>query len=206
MIDIITRINVSDFDLNLVTASISPSIQDVRELHALSPPSATRYALGCMDLDISFLDRTMKTTIYVKMDAGDQEEPLIVEQGEELAGLQVESAVVSCSLDGYAHVLVTNQSDATLKVSKGTLVARAEAVDEIVSPESFTDEEYINVRRVTSTSEELRRQKVREMVDLAEVPLNEKSMLHDFLADHHRAFSLEEAEENVDRQTLSIWR
>ena len=215
---------------------------------------------GCMDLDISFLDRTMKTTIYVKMDAGDQlllsegvcrqlgilsyhpqisskkaskkgdivaivpmvrvslvqslrlpseqsslvhvklegaqdsEEPLIVEQGEELAGLQVESAVVSCSLDGYAHVLVTNQSDATLKVSKGTLVARAEAVDEIVSPESFTDEEYVNVRRVTSTSEELRKQKVREMVDLTEVPLNEKSMLHDFLADHHRAFSLEEGE------------
>ena len=42
MIDVITRINMSDFDLNLVTASISPSIQDVRELHALSPP---RYAL-----------------------------------------------------------------------------------------------------------------------------------------------------------------
>ena len=36
---------MSDFDLNLVTASISPSIQDVRELHALSPPSAARYAL-----------------------------------------------------------------------------------------------------------------------------------------------------------------
>ena len=46
MIDVITRINVSDFDLNLVTASISPSIQDVRELHALSPPLAARYALG----------------------------------------------------------------------------------------------------------------------------------------------------------------
>ena len=48
MIYVITRINVSDFDLNLVTASISPSIQDVRELHALSPPSAARYALGEM--------------------------------------------------------------------------------------------------------------------------------------------------------------
>ena len=46
MIDVITRINVSDFDLNLVTASILPSIQDVRELHALSPPKAARYALG----------------------------------------------------------------------------------------------------------------------------------------------------------------
>ena len=46
MIDVITRINASDFDLNLVTASISPSIQDVRELHALSPPLAARYALG----------------------------------------------------------------------------------------------------------------------------------------------------------------
>ena len=33
-------------DLNLVTASISSSIQDVQELHALSPPSAGRYALG----------------------------------------------------------------------------------------------------------------------------------------------------------------
>ena len=37
---------MSDFDLNLVTASISSSIQDVRELHALSPPSAGQYALG----------------------------------------------------------------------------------------------------------------------------------------------------------------
>ena len=32
--------------LNLVTASISPSVLAVRELHALSPPSAGRYALG----------------------------------------------------------------------------------------------------------------------------------------------------------------
>ena len=31
--------------LNLVTASISPSIQDVRELHALSLLSAGRYTL-----------------------------------------------------------------------------------------------------------------------------------------------------------------
>ena len=30
----------------IVTASISPSIQDVQELHALSPPSAGRYALA----------------------------------------------------------------------------------------------------------------------------------------------------------------
>ena len=30
---------MSDFDLNLVTASALPSIQDVQELHALSPPS-----------------------------------------------------------------------------------------------------------------------------------------------------------------------
>ena len=37
---------MSDFDLNFVTASISPSIQDVQELYALSPPSAGRYALG----------------------------------------------------------------------------------------------------------------------------------------------------------------
>ena len=37
--------------LNLVTASISPSIQEVRELHALSPPLAARYALdnSCND-------------------------------------------------------------------------------------------------------------------------------------------------------------
>ena len=35
-------------DLNLVTASISSSIQDVRELHALSPPSVGRYTLDCM--------------------------------------------------------------------------------------------------------------------------------------------------------------
>ena len=37
---------MSDFDLNLVTASISPSIQDVRELHALSLPLAGQYALS----------------------------------------------------------------------------------------------------------------------------------------------------------------
>ena len=33
-------------DLNLVTASISPSIQDVRELHALSPLRGGQYALA----------------------------------------------------------------------------------------------------------------------------------------------------------------
>ena len=59
MIDVITRINVSDFDLNLVTASISPSIQDVRELHALSPPLAARYALDLIDLRTSFTAATL---------------------------------------------------------------------------------------------------------------------------------------------------
>ena len=48
MIDVITRINVSDFD------SISPSIQDVRELHALSLPSAARYALGIIIAQCNF--------------------------------------------------------------------------------------------------------------------------------------------------------
>ena len=62
MIDVITRINMSDFDLNLVTASISPSIQDVRELHALSPPSAARYALDGT-IFTTLLDGTIFTTL-----------------------------------------------------------------------------------------------------------------------------------------------
>ena len=149
------------------------------------------------------LPSEQSSLVRVKLEgAQDSEEPLIVEQGEELVGLQVESAVVSCSLDGYAHVLVTNQSDATLKVSKRTLVARAEAVDEIVSPESFTDEEYVNVRRVTSTSEELRKQKVREMVDLAEVPRSRCYMIFWQIITEPLVWR----RENVDRQTLSIWR
>ena len=48
-------------DLNLVTASISPSIQDVRELHALSPPSAARYALG----DVYCLHCLIKQKVYI---------------------------------------------------------------------------------------------------------------------------------------------
>ena len=36
---------MSGFDLNVVSTSISP-LQDVRELHALSPPLAGRYTLG----------------------------------------------------------------------------------------------------------------------------------------------------------------
>ena len=47
------RHNVSDFDLNLVTASISPSIQEVRELHALSPPLAGRYTLDIIIIQSS---------------------------------------------------------------------------------------------------------------------------------------------------------
>ena len=45
--DVIRQL-MSGFDLNVVTASISPSVQHVRELHALSPPLAGRYAL-CND-------------------------------------------------------------------------------------------------------------------------------------------------------------
>ena len=37
----------------LVTASISPSVLAVWELHALSPPSAGRYALGTSDFTAS---------------------------------------------------------------------------------------------------------------------------------------------------------
>ena len=39
--------------LNLVTASISPSVLAVRELHALSPPSAGRYALVSTKMPLS---------------------------------------------------------------------------------------------------------------------------------------------------------
>ena len=42
--DVIRQL-MSGFDLNVVSTSISP-LQDVRELHALSPPLAGRYTLG----------------------------------------------------------------------------------------------------------------------------------------------------------------
>ena len=42
--DVIRQL-MSGFDLNVVSASISP-LQDVRELHALSQPFAGRYTLG----------------------------------------------------------------------------------------------------------------------------------------------------------------
>ena len=46
----------------LVTASILPSVLAVWELHALSPPSAGRYALGCLDERV--LSRTVEGLFY----------------------------------------------------------------------------------------------------------------------------------------------
>ena len=44
---------MSGFDLNVVSASISP-LQDVRELHALSPPLVGRYTLTVVKPCIGF--------------------------------------------------------------------------------------------------------------------------------------------------------
>lgn len=102
---------------------------------------------------------------------------LMVEQEEELVGVMVEDSIVSCSKEGYAHVLLINQSDTTVRVPVGTQVGHAEPVDVVTTQQSQEELPDCATREVTCEKEEWRKKKLLDAVKLPELPSSEKELL-----------------------------
>ena len=216
---------------------------------------------GCMEMDITFHEKTITTTVYIKMDAVDQlllsegvcrqlgivmyhtsvvprkttrpkvatvpsikvslvqslklppsqcalvqvklESPTTVRdqmlliEGEHLlgdTGLILESAVVDTSRKGTTHLVITNMSGLTQRISEGTIVGEAQAA-EVITPEAGgTGAPLVDVQKLTSAQDEDRRRTLMELLPLRHVPQTDTEQLRTFLANNHDAFSLEEGE------------
>ena len=68
--------------------------------------------------------------VSVKVEGAENfDQPMMLEQREGLAGMTVEDSLITCTKEGYAHVLIMNRSDTTQRAPRGAEVGHAEAVD-----------------------------------------------------------------------------
>ena len=122
---------------------------------------------------------------------------MLLIEGEHLlgdTGLILESAVVDTSRKGTTHLVITNMSDLTQRISEGTIVGEAQAA-EVITPEAGeTGAPLVDVRKLTSAQDEDRRRTLMELLPLRRVPQTDTEQLRTFLANNHDAFSLEEGE------------
>ena len=126
---------------------------------------------------------------------------------EKDTGLIVEDALLPHPENGLTHIVVTNLSGFTGNVSAGTPVGVAEPV-EVSSCEDETDTtatDQVNVRNLSSTTEEWRKRSLLEQLKFEEVPPAAMNQLTEFLTQRHAVFSLEEGERGeTDIITMSI--
>lgn len=213
---------------------------------------------GCMEMEITFNDKTLITTVYIKMDAIDQlllsegvcrqlnivsyhpsiisgmglkkgrvpvvpnvrvslvetikllpsqnvvvpvklddcpakGQPLLVEDQwlQPNTGLVLEDALVTPTNSGDALLVISNMTGLTQRALGGTVIGRAQAV-EVVTPDPSA--RSANVRRLSSTQDEERREKLLDILQLQGVPHSDAEQLPVFLANNHSVFSLTEGE------------
>ena len=184
---------------------------------------------GCMEMDITFQDKTMKTTVYIKMDAFDQlllsegvcrqlglvtyhpslvsrrvpklkeeaalvpsirvslvqsvkllpsqsvlvpvrlesstsgEDQTLLIEGEQLlvkTGMVVENAVVNLLQDDLAHLVITNMSGLTQRVTEGIVIGEAQIAEVLTSEPVSGESTPARVRRLSSSQDEERRKSV----------------------------------------------
>ena len=126
---------------------------------------------------------------------------------EKDTGLIVKDALLPHPENGLTHIVVTNLSGFTGNVSAGTPVGVAEPV-QVSSSEDETDTtatDQVNVRNLSSSTEEWRKRSLLEQLKFEEVPPAAMNQLTKFLTQHHAVFSLEEGEHGeTDIITMSI--
>ena len=106
-------------------------------------------------------------------------------------GLVVEDAVVTTPSDGAALVVISNMTGLTLRTPQGTVVREAHAA-EIVTMDANT--QPVDVRRLSSSQDDERSEKLLELLPLQDVPPSDAAQLRTFLVNNHTVFSLDEGE------------
>ena len=93
------------------------------------------------------------------------------------------------SRKGTTHLVITNMSGLTQRISEGTIVGEAQAAEV-----GETGAPLVDVRKLTSAQDEDRRRTLMELLPLRHVPQTDTEQLRTFLANNHDSFSLEEGE------------
>lgn len=109
----------------------------------------------------------------------------------------VEDAVIPRPSCGMAQIVVNNLSGSTQCVPKGAHIGEVEAAEVLMAPGPDGPEQSpvrIIVAKQTTSETAAWRKKLLEMLQLPQLPLQDKELLQGFLADHHGAFSIEEGE------------
>ena len=126
---------------------------------------------------------------------------LLVQNQEHIereTGLRVEDAIVTVSESGVAQIVVRNCSGFTQSVAGGECLAMAEVAEILTVPELTGSDAgptgTCSVNRTTALSDESRKTKLLDVLELPDLPPTDRKILCEFLADHHNVFSLEEGE------------
>ena len=120
---------------------------------------------------------------------------------ESLTGLSSDDTLLQPSGDGRSHILISNFTGYTQSLKEGEIVGHVEEVDIIdMQPEDSTCDSDCNAFVVRSSSDEysdrdqLRTQKLRDVLTPPDLPPQERERLLNFLTTYHHVFSLEEGE------------
>ena len=130
--------------------------------------------------------------------------PVLLEYNESIErtlGLRINDALIQTSKDGSAQILIANPSGFTQRVEGGVRLGNAVQVT-VETPDEVTD--YSKAYMVSSDPElprncspvraQMRKTKLEETLEEPDLADHEKTILFNFLADHHYAFCLEEGE------------
>ena len=115
---------------------------------------------------------------------------------EQTTGLQIEDALLQPDRDGFATLCVSNSRGFIGSVGEGTIIgkaAEAVVVEPAISGTSApTHSSDTLVKRVSVSKDQQRRKELLKFIGEPELPKAEELLA--FLADHNKAFSLEDGE------------
>ena len=150
--------------------------------------------------------QSMAVPVKIKSNGGN-EGPLLVESDSDLekaTGLQVEYTLVQLTIEGLAHVIISNMTGCSSYVSAGTVIGEAAGVEIVednkprshdsASKGAQTSEEQADeslvIRNIKSVDD--RKEELRKLIGKPKL-LDKKQTkdLLNFITDHHTAFCLD---------------
>ena len=128
--------------------------------------------------------------MVVRVDGGFNGDTLLVEHDkvvEEAIRLQVEDSLLAPSQDGVVRLVVTNPTGFTQVAQEGDELGWATAVSVVMPREDSMGAQVLAVREdcCQRKNDQLRRKKIRELLEGITVIEPEKSELLSFLEDHN---------------------
>ena len=132
-------------------------------------------------------------------DVNAEADSLLVEydpQVEKDTGLQVGSALLQPSREGFSQLLISNRSGFTQTAEKGTVLGVAVPATAVPTKDTHPSIRACLVRAEEKASPTMpgRREKLLHLLGEPDLPEPHKTAFKEFLAEHHSAFSVEEGE------------